>query len=73
MPKRIRKTIGMLVVSAALGFTGLSATAQAIPPSSPCEAEVRYWCAYYWQDYYLVMGYDYCVLIETRHRCEEDV
>lgn len=72
MVNRIRKTTGMLIVSSTLGFAGLSATAQAIPPASPCEVEVRAWCSVNWAAYYLVMGYDYCVITETKRRCEGD-
>jgi hypothetical protein len=67
------KTAGILAVSATLGFSGLSAKAEAhIQPISQCERDVRTWCYANWQEYFIALGYEGCVSSETLRRCSED-
>lgn len=75
MISRLKKTTGILMISATLGLAGLSATADANmqPPASQCERDVRTWCYWNWTAYYIALGYDGCVSSETLRRCEDEV
>jgi hypothetical protein len=71
MIERLKKTTGMLFISATLGLAGLSATAQANPhPPTPCELEAMAWCSENWSYYYPGTSYEYCSRVEAANRCE---
>jgi hypothetical protein len=72
MAKGFKKASGTLLVSAILGFAGLSTAAQAnIRPINECELDVRAYCAANWQWTYGGSGYEHCVYWRMRERCRE--
>ena len=72
MIEKLRKTTGMLFVSATLGLAGVSATAEANPrPTSGCESMVRAWCDANW--YYWYWEYSQCVAAELPARCRQNL
>lgn len=72
MIEKLRKTTGLLFVSATLGLPGIPATAEANPrPTSPCESMVRAWCDSNWSYWY--WEYSQCVQSELPMRCRQNL
>jgi hypothetical protein len=71
MFKRLRKTTGMLFVSATFGLAGLSTAADAWPPPpTPCQLEAMAWCSENWSYYYPGTSYEHCSRVEAANRCD---
>jgi hypothetical protein len=75
MIDRLRKTMGVLVVSATLGLAGVSAAAEANPrPTTSCQAMVWGWCAANWEYWFWPpSGYEQCVAMELPMRCHQNL